>query len=122
MPPDPANSAPNRPGVALTPKGAHFTVFSRHGTILDLCLYDPADPTRETARARMTRGDCDLWHVFVPGVKSGQLYGYRAHGPWMPDSALRYNANKLLLDPYALAIVGKPDGKNSMIGSGGPDS
>ena len=122
MPPDPANSAPNRPGVALTPKGAHFTVFSRHGTILDLCLYDPADPTRETARARMTRGDCDLWHVFVPGVKSGQLYGYRAHGPWMPDSALRYNANKLLLDPYALAIVGMPDGKNSMIGSGGPDT
>lgn len=121
MPSDPAICAPNRPGVTLTPEGAHFVVFARHATAMDLCLYSPADPKQETARVRMTRGERDLWHAFVDKVKSGQLYGYRAHGPWMPDSALRYNANKLLLDPYALAIVGKPDGATGMLGSGGPN-
>lgn len=108
------------PGAHLTPEGVHFTVFSRHATAVDLCLYDPAHPSRETGRMRLTRGERDLWHGFVPGAKAGQLYGYRAHGPWMPNSALRYNAHKLLLDPYALAIVGKPEGKASMLGPAGP--
>ena len=95
MSPDPA-SYPTTPGAHLTSGGVHFTVFSRHATALDLCLYDAQRPTHETARVRMKRGERDLWHAFVPGLKSGQLYGYRAHGPWMPHSALRYNANKLL--------------------------
>ncbi|TDU71267.1 glycogen operon protein [Prosthecobacter fusiformis] len=112
-------SDPNRPGVTLTREGTHFTVFSRHATHVDLCLYAPSDPSRETARIRMTRGESDLWQAFVPKARAGQLYGYRAHGPWMPGSALRYNPNKLLLDPYALAIVGKPDGSTGMLGTGG---
>lgn len=120
MPAAPAPTAPNRPGVSLVPEGAHFTVFSRHATIMELCLYDPANPSKETARGRMKRGEGDLWHVFVPGVKSGQLYGYRAHGPWLPDRALRFNPNKLLLDPYALAVVGDPAGRTGMLGPKGP--
>ncbi len=110
------------PGVTLTSEGAHFVVFSRHATAVDLCLYDGVNLAQETARARMSRGECDLWHVFVPGVRSGQAYGYRAHGPWMPQSALRFNANKLLLDPYARAIIGKPDGATHMLGHQGPGS
>jgi len=120
MPADPAISVPNHPGVTLTVEGAHFTVFSRHATALELCLYETADPAREKARLPMTRGECDLWHVFVPKVRGGQLYGYRAHGPWMPKSALRFNSNKLLLDPYARAIHGKPDGRTEMLGHEGP--
>lgn len=120
MPSDPAIPVPNRPGVTLSPEGATFCVFSRHATVVDLCLYDPAKPSVETARVRMRRGECDLWTAQVPGVRPGQLYGYRAHGPWMPDRALRFNANKLLLDPYALAIVGQPDGRTSMLGHKGP--
>lgn len=108
------------PGVTLTGDGAHFVVYSRHATAVDLCLYDAADPARETARARLTHGESDLWHVWVPGVKAGQLYGYRAHGPWLPNNALRYNPNKLLLDPYALAIQGDPSGRTSMLGPHGP--
>lgn len=119
MPANPAILAPNRPGVTLTPEGTHFSVFSRHATAMDLCLYDPVHPERETARVRMTREEGDLWQVFVPKIKSGQLYGYRAYGPWIPSSALRYNPNKLLLDPYALAIDGKADGKTGMLGPGG---
>ncbi|MES2594396.1 MAG: glycogen debranching protein GlgX [Verrucomicrobiota bacterium] len=108
------------PGAHLTPDGVHFTVFSRHATAMDLCLYDPAAPARETGRIRMTRGERDLWYAFVPKLKAGQPYGYRAHGPWMPQNALRYNSNKLLLDPYALAIVGKPDARASMHTPTGP--
>jgi isoamylase len=88
---------------------------------MDLCLYDAAAPTIETARIRLSRGEMGLWHTFVPGIKSGQLYGYRAHGPWVPEDAKRFNPQKLLLDPYALAIVGDPAGNTAMLGSGGPD-
>jgi isoamylase len=110
------------PGVFITEAGVHFCVFSRHATLMDLCLYDVADPARETARLRMTRGEKDIWHTFAPEAKAGQLYGYRAYGPWMPQNALRYNPNKLLLDPYARAIIGQPDGSSSMLSTNGPHS
>jgi isoamylase len=113
-------SIASTPGVFITEAGLHFCVFSRHATLMDLCLYDAGDPSHETARVRMSRGERDIWHAFVPGAKAGQLYGYRAHGPWMPQNALRYNANKLLLDPYALAIVGQPEGRSSMLSTEGP--
>jgi glycogen operon protein len=111
---------PPSPGTVLTGAGVHFSVFSRHATALDLCLFDQADPACETARVRMVRTESDLWHAFVPGVKAGQLYGYRAHGPWMPANALRYNANKLLLDPYARAIAGDPSAHGTMLSTNGP--
>ncbi|HCN75662.1 MAG TPA: glycogen debranching enzyme GlgX [Verrucomicrobiales bacterium] len=115
IPPDPLP-----PGVTLTKNGAHFTVFSRHATAVELCLYSPFAPDTETGRHSMTRGERDLWSVFVKGARPGTLYGYRAHGPWMPDKALRYNPNKLLLDPYALAIAGVPDGRTGMLNTHGP--
>lgn len=118
----PVLPAPLRPGVTLTGEGAHFCVFSRHGIHVDLCLYAPSRPDKETARVRMTRREGDLWHTYVPRVKAGQLYGYRVHGPWMPDRALRFNPHKLLLDPYAQAVVGKPDGRTGMLGGGGPNT
>ncbi len=111
---------PSQPGASLTENGVHFTVFSRHATAVDLCLYDQTNPARETARVRMVRGESDLWQAFVAEAKAGQLYGYRAHGPWMPRNALRYNPNKLLLDPYARAIVGMPEGQGTMLSSNGP--
>lgn len=112
----------NSPGVLLAADGALFRVYSRHATIMDLCLYDSADGTCEVARCRMERGGMDVWFAFVPGVRAGQLYGYRAHGPWMPHSALRYNPNKLLLDPYARAIAGTSESGQVMLGVDGPHS
>lgn len=109
-----------RPGAHPTSEGVCFTVYSRHATALDLCLFDAADSSRETQRIPMARGERDLWQVFVPGIGPGQLYGYRAHGPWVPNHALRFNANKLLLDPYAKAVVGRPDGKVTMLSPEGP--
>ena len=103
------NGEPLAPGVTLLREGTRFVVHSRHAVALDLCLYDSKDATRETARIRMQRAECDLWHATVRGVKAGTLYGYRAHGPWLPQNAMRFNAKKLLLDPYARAIHGKPN-------------
>lgn len=106
---DPVSFA-STPGAHLTPDGVYFTVFSRHAQRRGpVPLRSSPALAHETARIRLTRGERDLWHAFVPGAKAGQLYGLPPAGPWMPP-ALRYNAHKLLLDPYALAIVGKPDG------------
>jgi len=122
MSPDQATAFPlpyTSLGARLIAGGVCFAVFSRHATAVDLCLYDPADPSRETGRVRLTRGECDVWSGFVPSLCAGALYGYRAHGPWLPANAIRFNPNKLLLDPYALAIVGRPDGRMDMLT--GPD-
>jgi len=98
-----------RPGITQVPEGTRFVVHSRHAVALDLCLFDPADPALETARVRMRRAERDLWHATVRDVACGTLYGYRAHGPWLPQNAMRFNAKKLLLDPYARAIHGTPN-------------
>ena len=116
---DPSDQ-PLRPGVTLLTGAARFVVHSRHAKAVDLCLYDPADPARETARVRMQRGEFDLWQATVNGIKPGALYGYRAHGPWLPQHAMRHNARKLLLDPYARAIHGVPDAATHMHTTPGP--
>lgn len=115
-----APTCPPRLGACLAEGGVHFAVYSRHATAVDLCLYDPKDATQETARVRMTHGECDIWYAFVPKARAGLLYGYRAHGPWMPKNALRFNPNKLLLDPYSRAISGIPEGRQGMLGPEGP--
>ncbi|MBL9179685.1 MAG: glycogen debranching protein GlgX [Verrucomicrobiaceae bacterium] len=105
---------PLSPGVTRLAQGTRFVVHSRHAQAVDLCLFDPADPSRESARVRMRRAECDLWHATVKDVKTGTLYGYRAHGAWLPAYAMRFNAKKLLLDPCARAIHGVPDAATHM--------
>ncbi|MGV3660533.1 MAG: glycogen debranching protein GlgX [Prosthecobacter sp.] len=100
---------PLSPGVTILDKGARFVVHSRHAVAVELCFYDPGKPSRETARVRMRRDERDLWHATLLQVKPGALYGYRVHGPWLPKNAMRFNARKLLLDPYARAIHGEPN-------------
>ncbi len=107
-------------GAVPTQDGVSFSVWSRNAVTIDLCLFDPADPTRETGRVRMARGEADVWRAFVSGLKPGALYGYRVHGPWLPANGMRFNANKLLLDPYAKAVAGKPDGRADMLSPDGP--
>jgi glycogen operon protein len=102
------------PGVRVERDGTRFAVYSRNATAIDLCLYDSQDSTRETARIRMQRAEDDLWHAKVAKAGPGTLYGFRAQGPWLPVHTMRFNANKLLLDPYARAIHGRPDSVNDM--------
>ncbi len=91
-----------RPGVHLTDEGALFTVFSRQAERLWLLLFDdPRDPhpAREVELRREEHRIGDVWHVYVPGVRAGMGYVYRAAGP-----ALRHDARQWLLDPCALAV------------------
>lgn len=89
--------------------GVNFALFSRHATRVRLELYgspDAGSPTRviDLDPARHRTGD--VWHVWVPGITSGQLYGFRIDGPYQPEDGHRFNVHKLLLDPLATAVVG----------------
>ena len=83
-------------------KGVNFSLFSESSDAAELCLFDASGNNERRIRIReRTNG---AWHIYVPGVNPGQLYGYRVYGPYVPESGLRFNPNKLLLDPYAKAI------------------
>jgi isoamylase len=99
-----------RPGqpypLGATPDtdGVNFSIFSERATAVFLCLYAPDDPATELTRIQLTERTELVWHIFVEGLKPGQLYGYRIDGPWEPQAGNYFNVNKLLLDPYAKAI------------------
>ncbi|HEY6452430.1 MAG TPA: glycogen debranching protein GlgX [Steroidobacteraceae bacterium] len=92
-------------GATWEPGGTNFAVFAEHAERLTLCLFDAGGRT-ELRRLRMPECTDGVWHAYVPHLPPGQLYGYRAHGPYDPAQGHRYNANKLLLDPYARALSG----------------
>lgn len=85
-------------------KGTNFALFSENATGVELCLFDRED--RET-RLALTEVSNFVWHGYIPGVGPGQRYGFRVHGPYAPEEGHRFNANKLLIDPYSKAIDGE---------------
>jgi glycogen operon protein len=84
--------------------GFNFALFSEHATRVELCLFDSADATAESQRIVVPEHTDQVWHVFLPDLLPGQLYGYRVHGPYEPAEGHRFNPNKVLLDPYAKAV------------------
>ncbi|HEY9284792.1 MAG TPA: glycogen debranching protein GlgX, partial [Pyrinomonadaceae bacterium] len=93
-------------GATWDGAGVNFSLFSENATAVELCLFDPSDPSRETERVRLAEHTDQVWHAYVPEARPGQLYGYRVHGPYEPAAGHRFNPAKLLLDPYAKAING----------------
>ena len=91
-------------GAHANSTGVNFSIFSEVAERVDLCLFD--EDGRETA-ATLPEKTAFCWHGYVPGVRPGQRYGFRVYGPWHPESGLRCNPSKLLLDPYARAITGE---------------
>lgn len=89
---------------------------------MDVCLFDPAAPLREIARIRCPRRTMGVWHVFVPGISAGVLYALRAHGPYDPGNGYRFNAHKLLVDPYAKLLTKTLEGAPELSGSLGDGS
>jgi isoamylase len=87
-------------------EGVDFALASTHATRVELCLFDAADASGESARIELPERSGDVWHGHVPGLRPGQLYGYRVHGPWAPESGQRFNPHKLLVDPWARALSG----------------
>ncbi len=91
-------------GATYDGKGTNFALFSENAEWVDLCFFDRSEADKESKRIRIRERTNGVWHVYLPGIAPGQLYGYRVHGPYDPENGLRFNANKLLLDPYAKAI------------------
>jgi glycogen operon protein len=100
-----AGSAEPR-GATFDGDGVNFALFSAHATRVELCLFDAPDAKRESARVTLPARSGDVWHGRIPGLRPGQLYGYRVHGPYAPEQGHRFNANKLLVDPCARALCG----------------
>ncbi len=104
-----------RIGAEFDGDGVNFAVFSEHAPGIDLCLFSP-DGARELARLPLPERTGYVWHGRVPGLVPGQLYGYRAHGPYAPEQGHRFNPHKLLLDPYAKRITGHPRWSEALYG------
>jgi isoamylase len=95
-------------GASLVAGGANFSVFSKHARAVELLLFDSVDderPSRVVDLVLGTQRTYHYWHAFAPGVEAGQLYGYRAHGPYAPEKGLRFDGDKVLLDPYGKCIA-----------------
>ena len=98
-------------GTYTRGEGVNFAFFSRHASRVRLEFFDhPEDAT--AARAidldPVCNRTCDVWHVWIKGIRPGQLYAYRVDGPYRPKDGHRFNFNKLLIDPFATAISRLP--------------
>ena len=95
-------------GATPLPDGVNFSVFSRHATGVELLLFDQVDDTKPARAVRLdpsANRTYYYWHVFIPDVRPGQLYGYRVDGPFDPSSGLRFDPTKVLLDPYGRGVA-----------------
>jgi isoamylase len=108
-------------GATVLDGGTNFAAASEVAAGLTLCLFDAAG--HET-QVPMLDFDAGVWHTFVPGVKAGQAYGFRAQGPYEPAQGIRCNPAKLLLDPYARAVTGTVTDNPDVLGyvGGNPDT
>jgi len=95
-------------GATLSPKGVNFSLFSKNSTLVELLLFNHVDDTKP---ARIISLDpwknrtYHYWHVLVPDLRPGQIYGYRVQGPFEPQRGLRFDPEKVLIDPYGRAVV-----------------
>jgi isoamylase len=111
-------------GASLVPGGVNFSVFSKHASLVELLLFDAASdarPSRVIALDGGTHRTYHYWHATVPGVGPGQVYAYRAHGPFAPERGLRFDGSKVLLDPYGRAVA-VPDGYDRYAARGPGDT
>ncbi|PID42270.1 MAG: glycogen debranching enzyme GlgX [Proteobacteria bacterium] len=95
-------------GAQIVSGGVNFSLFSRDATFVELLLFDDANDKKAERVVRLdpsVNRTGNYWHTFVPGLEAGQLYGYRVNGPYDPHRGLLFNPQKVLLDPYARAVV-----------------
>jgi glycogen operon protein len=98
-------------GASITAGGANFSVFSRSALGMELLLFDRVDdakPARVIELDQPSNRTYHYWHTFVPGIQAGQLYAYRARGPFDPASGRRFDHDKVLLDPYGQGVAVPP--------------
>jgi len=99
-------------GAHLRGNGVNFAIFSRHATGVRLDLFDHCEdamPARSIILNPARNKTGDIWHLWLEGIRTGQLYGFRIAGPFAPNEGHRFNPAKLVVDPYATAIAPLPD-------------
>ncbi len=95
-------------GATVEKEGVNFSLFSKNSTAVELLLFDRKNHSKPTHIIRL---DPEInktfyyWHCFIPGLEEGQLYGYRVYGPYQPERGWRFDGQKVLIDPYARAVV-----------------
>ena len=95
-------------GATVSTEGTNFSIFSKHSTAVQLLLFEHVDDPEPARVIELDRGrnrTYHYWHVFVPGIAAGQIYGYRVAGPFDPAKGLRFDPQKVLLDPYGKCIA-----------------
>ncbi len=98
-------------------QGVNFAVFSDHARAHGPVPVRRERYARSAAHRPARQRSHDVWHGYLPGAAPGLIYGFRAHGPWRPDRGHRFNAHKLLLDPYAREIVGRFEWRDEHFGA-----
>ncbi len=93
-------------GASWDGKGVNFAIYSENAEGVDLCLFETIDNPEESIKICMKEQTHKVWHVYLKGTGPGTLYGYRVLSPYDPEKGHRFNANKLLVDPYAKALLG----------------
>jgi isoamylase len=91
-------------GATWDGAGVNFALYSENATSVDLCLFESPESTQESHRIPLPEQTEQVWHGYFPDLRPGQLYAYRVNGPYDPRRGHRFNANKVVLDPYAKAI------------------
>ena len=103
-------------GATYDGEGVNFALYAENATGVDLCLFNSVDDETENIKVRIKERNNHVWHAYLPGLKPGQLYGYRVYGPFEPHHGHRFNPHKLLIDPYAKAIAGTIQWSDALFG------
>jgi len=109
-------------GATWDGEATSFALASAHAEAVELCLFEAPDEPVEAQRVPLEPAADGVFRARLDGVRPGQAYGYRVHGPWAPERGQRFNANKLLVDPYARAVCGRVRWHESLLGDNAQDS
>lgn len=93
-------------GATCDGEGVNFALFSANATKVELCLFNESG-SKEISRHEILENTNSVWSIYLEGIKTGQVYGYRVYGPYLPHEGHRFNPNKLLIDPYGKKLIGK---------------
>lgn len=94
--------------------GVNFAVYADNATGVELCLFANEKDEAESIKIKLTERSHHVWHAYIPDIQPGQAYGYRVQGNYDPVNGHRYNASKLLIDPYAKSISGTIDWNDAL--------
>ncbi|HYW97360.1 MAG TPA: alpha-amylase family glycosyl hydrolase, partial [Bacteroidales bacterium] len=103
-------------GANYDGKGVNFALFSENAMGVKLCLFRGPGDKKEYTQIPLRENTDHVWHLYLPGIKPGQAYGYRVFGKYRPAEGLRFNSQKLMIDPYAKAICGPTNITEKMFG------